>query len=53
MHCCRAYFFSSVRKKKAVKVQFSCIQKGKNAVAYAVERLVLQETFLKLKIRGL
>ena len=26
---------------------------GKNAAAYAAERLVLQETFFKLKIRGL
>ena len=28
-------------------------KQGKNAVAYAAERLVLQETFLKLKICGL
>ena len=27
--------------------------KGKNTVAYAVERPVLQETFFKLKIGGL
>ena len=26
---------------------------GKNVAAYVAERLVLQETFLKLKIRGL
>ena len=45
-------------EKKAVKVQISCVQKGrkkveKNVAAYASERLILQETFLKLKIRGL
>jgi hypothetical protein len=39
-------------------VQFICVQKGrkkigKNAAAYAAERLVLQDTFLKLKIDGL
>ena len=32
---------------------FKSIEKWKNAMAYAAERLVLQETFLKLKIRGL
>ena len=53
-YCGRTRQLFKKGKKGAV---FKSIEKGKNreknAPAYAAERFVLQETFLKLKIHGL